>query len=113
MYDLFNRLESARKQLIAKRQMEILNLLLDRDQLEFEELARTLAGLYNSLGNPRKAFLRDITLLINLGAIKAEELENDRIQISIDLTWPLIMTEAAFFERMGQTPRSRTYPFLS
>jgi Fic family protein len=113
MHDLFNRLENARKQALAKRQMEILKLLLDKDQLEFDELARALGGLYNSLGNPRKAFLRDITLLINLGAIKAEEMEKDRVEISIDLTWPTIMTEAEFLERMGQAPRSRIWPFLT
>lgn len=113
MYDLFGRLERARKRVIAKRQIEILKLLLDKDQLELNELIKALSGLYKSLGNPRKAILRDITHLVNLGAIKAEEVEKNRIQISIDLTWPTTMTESEFFERIRQLPKAKTYPFLS
>ena len=113
MYDLFSRLESARKRVIAKRQIEILKLLLDKDQLELNELVKALSGLYKSLGNPRKAIVRDILHLMNLGAVKAEELGKNRIQISIDLTWPTTMTESEFFERIRQLSKAKTYPFLS
>src|SRR5262245_2943973 len=113
MYDLFNQLDSARKQVIAKRQIEILKLLLDKDQLELNELIKELSGLYKSLGNPRKAIVRDILILMNLGAVKAEELGKNRTQISIDLTWPTTMTESEFLERIRQLPKAKTYPFLS
>jgi Fic family protein len=113
MYDLFNRLESARKRVIAKRQIEILKLLLDKEQLELNELVKALGGIYKSLGNPRKAIVRDLLYLMNLGAVKAEELGKNRIQISIDLTWPTTMTESEFFERIRHLPKAKTYPFLS
>ena len=57
--------------------------------------------------------MRDILHLMNLGAVKAEELGKNRIQISIDLTWPTTMTESEFFERIRQLPKAKTYPFLS
>jgi Fic family protein len=112
MYDLFNQIEGARKQVIAKRQVEILKLLLDKDQLELNELARALDGLYKPLGNPRKAIMRDIVHLMNLGTIKAEEAEKNRILISIDLTWPTTITESEFFERVRQLPKVKAYPFF-
>jgi hypothetical protein len=49
---------------------------------------------------------------MNLGTIKVEEAERNRILISIDLTWPTTITESEFFERVRQLPKVKAYPFL-
>jgi hypothetical protein len=35
MYDLFNRLTTARKRVIAQRQLKMLNLLLEKDEMPY------------------------------------------------------------------------------
>ena len=70
MFDLLSRLPTKRKQIIAKRQVEILEVLLDRETIDLAELFMMLRGTYNSLKNPLKAAQRDIGQLVHLGAIK-------------------------------------------
>jgi len=59
MYDLFNRLKSARKRVIAERQIKILTMLLE-DDMTVRELADATGFLYGALKNPVKALMRDI-----------------------------------------------------
>ncbi len=58
MYNLFIRLQSIRKRIIAERQVEILKILLDSPHI-LENLHKKVHHLYKNLSNPNKAFIRD------------------------------------------------------
>ena len=69
MFDLFNRLKSAKKRVIAERQIKILTLLLERD-MTIDELIDATIGVYKELKNPVRALIRDISGLKQLQAIQ-------------------------------------------
>lgn len=114
MVDLFTRLMTTKKRVIAKRQMAILNLLLDNDDgLELAQLVRTMDASYSGLRNPRKAIIRDLSYLIEVGAIHAEAISPDnRLKLAVKLDWPTRITEGEFFERVKKYPRAKSLPFL-
>ncbi|MBM3264711.1 MAG: Fic family protein [candidate division Zixibacteria bacterium] len=111
MYDLFNRLKTARKRVIAERQIKMLTLLLESDQTLESLLIRT-AGMYGSLKNPVKAGLRDINGLILLKAVGFEKLPDNGYRLFARLEWPAEITETEFFRRIKDMPKARTYAFL-
>jgi Fic family protein len=113
MYDLFNRLRTPRKRVIVRRQLEILKLLLTVDSLDLEKLVSMTDGSYQALSNPRKAVIRDLNYLINLGAVSVNKLANGGgYKIAVRLEWPTEITETAFFERVRMLPKGKTYSFL-
>jgi Fic family protein len=113
MYDLFNRLKTPRRRVIAQRQIEILKLLLEVESIELSRLVRRLDGHYRSLKNPRKAVIRDLTDLIELQAVSAAKTESSgEVTVSVRLEWPSEITESAFFERIKQLPKAKTHAFL-
>lgn len=114
MFRLFKRLKTPKKRVIAERQLNILELLLESEKMGLVELMKKSAHFYEPhLKNPKKAVFRDLNYLINLGAITAEELEDHTIRISINLNWPTEITETAFFEKAKNFPRAKTHSFLS
>jgi len=115
MFDLFNRLQTPRKRVIAEREIEILKVLLETDWLEYTELWKQVAHLYSGLTSTRKAWTRDLTHLIRLKAIKYEKLADnkDKYRFAVRLEWPTEITETAFFESLKELPKSKTYNFLS
>jgi Fic family protein len=112
MYDLFNRLKTPRKRVIAERQLEVLRLLLEHESLEVEVLVAKANLTYEKLKSPRKAFIRDINELIALKAIQATRLDSGRFSIDIRLEWPTEITELEFFAQLKALPKARTHPFL-
>ena len=82
MHDLFKRLESDRKRVLAKRQLKILEVLLERDSLELNQLVTVVDRHYFQLKNPTKALIRDVNQLISLRAITAEKIEAGNYRIS-------------------------------
>jgi len=113
MYDLFNRLKSPRKRVIADRQLAILKHLLSSESILFEDLAQQLEPLYSARKSPRKAFYRDLTNLLQLGAITLARDESQRFRARINLDWPTQITESEFFKKIKEFPKSKTYRFLS
>ncbi len=111
MFDLFNRLKSARKRVIAERQIKILTLLLDRT-MTFEELIDATEGTYRALKNPVRALVRDINGLSQLQAISVRRLGEHEFQFSVRLEWPTEITETEFFKRVKEMPRAKTHGFL-
>lgn len=111
MYDLFKRLRTPRKRVIADRQLEILNLLLEHPQ-RLSELLRDTRDSYANLKNPAKALIRDISGLISLRAISVRKLETDDYEFSIRLEWPTEITETEFFRKIKDMPTAKTYSFL-
>lgn len=112
MYDLFNRLRTKRKRVIAQRQIEIMKVLLESEWIDFPGLLRRIRPLYTSLKIPDKAILRDLNYLIQLKAVKFEEWENT-YRIAIRLEWPTEITETRFFDYWKNLPRAKTHSFLS
>jgi Fic family protein len=111
MYDLFNRLESPRKRVIAKRQIEILNILLETEEMLWPELYKRTSNLYKGLSDPSRAVIRDLNSLIELGAIRWIEDGNKEIRFRINLEWPTQITESHFFEIIKRLPKVKPLSF--
>jgi Fic family protein len=118
MHELFTRLENTRKRVIVKRQLTLLEKLLNADgRLEFGELARGVKDEYDSRKAPLPALVRDINRLQALGAIRVDREEprpkNFVYYIDVRLDWPSKITETEFFAKLAALPKSKTYGFLS
>ena len=112
MYDLFSRLESKKKRVIAERQIEILKLLLREDSITLEQLVKTNIHRYSSLKNPEKALVRDLAQLIHLNAISVRRDDKKSLWIDLRLEWPTEITETDFFERVKSFPKAKTSSLL-
>lgn len=112
-HDLFTRLLSPRKSLIAKRQLQILEELLKRDETDFEELVKTLGDNYTSMKIPRKAIVRDVNHLSSLKAIFVNKTAENRFLIGVRLEWPSETTESSVFEAIRKLPKAKSRSFLS
>lgn len=112
MYDLFTRLESKKKRVIAERQIEILKLLLREDSVKLEQLVKTNIHRYSSLKNPEQALIRDLSQLMNLKAISLRRADKKTIWVDLRLEWPTEITETDFFERVKSFPQAKTSPLL-
>ena len=117
MHELFALLESTRKRVILKRQLDLLNYLLDKDgavalnQLR-QEVEREWEH-YASRKDPFAAIARDLVRLRELGAVTVRREEPSRdIYIGVNLDWPSTITDSEFFERLKRLPKSKTYGFL-
>ena len=106
MHDLFGRLESSRKRVIAKRQLQILELLLE-EEYTAEALWERMKSSYRGLRGPWKAFERDLGRLFGLEAIEADEREGVWY-VSVRLEWPAEISESEFFECMKKMPGAKT-----
>ncbi len=118
MYDLFDRLQSTRRRVIAKRQIQILKVLLRRDTIDMHELWRELfEANYKPLKDGWKAYIRDI---VNLDELEALRLRRDnssdgkkpRFFLQIRLEWATEVTETTFFEQAKKLPKAKTGMFL-
>lgn len=107
MYDLFGRLESKKKRVIAHRQIEILKLLLRENSIEVKALEQKTIQFYRSLNNPVHALLRDLHQLVNLKAVSVRQ-EQDKLWIDVRLEWPTEITQTAFFERVKNFPKAKS-----
>jgi Fic family protein len=112
--DLFHRLSSTKKRVIAKRQLSIISHLLERDKVIVPELYKAIKPEYQ-LKEPWTAFVRDVVALRNLGAVelifdtKDNPAPADKVWASIRLQWPTEITETAFFQKVRQMPRSKNF----
>jgi Fic family protein len=112
MFDLFNRLRTTRKRVIAERHIDILKRLLAVDKLTLEELTDQTAAGYKPLKNPYKALIRDINYLIRLKAIGYKRLPENRYELFARLEWPTKITETEFFRSLKEMPKAKTHGFL-
>ena len=118
MNELFVRLESSRKRVIVKRQLQLLNHLLDKDGgVDWATLVSEVQEHYESRKRPVEAIVRDVTRLADLGAVRItprrRENANFSIRISVNLDWPSTITETEFFEKLKTLPKSKSYSFLT
>ena len=112
MYDLFTRLESKKKRVIAERQIEILKLLLREDSVTFEQLVQAVIHRYHPLQNPGKALTRDLVQLLHLNAISVRQDDKRTRWIDLRLEWPTEITETDFFDRVKSFPKAKTSSLL-
>ena len=118
MHELFSKLESTRKRVIVKRQLRLLERLLNAEgRTELDELAQGVSDEYNSRKAPLSALVRDINRLQALGALRVDREEptpgNFVYYIDVRLDWPSRITETEFFVKLAALPKSKTYGFLS
>ena len=111
MFDLFGRLKSKKKRVVQERQIEILKLLLEHNQLEWSNLFKMMSHHYRDLSAPTPAIVRDITGLLALGAITPVKLEGDKTGFKIQLDWPEQITETEFFARLKKLPKAKSSLF--
>ena len=111
MHQMFSRLRSTRKRVMAKRQLEILSILLDREPAGVIELFSLLHSSYGKLRAPEKAYVRDLTYLLQLGAIRQKFIDS-RIYVSARLEWATEITETKFFAEMNKLPKAKTLAAL-
>ncbi len=117
MHELFARLQSTRKRVIVKRQLILLEHLLDAEEkTDFARLVESVNDHYASRKIPLHAIARDVNKLQSLGAIKIERERCDsqtaEYLITVNLDWPSTITETEFFSRIEQMPKSNTLSFL-
>lgn len=112
MFDLFARLRTPRKHVIAERQLEILKILLEVEWMDWHQLIKQTSTIYSRLSNPLHALVRDVNSLSSLRAIKVEKLEGGRFRLAVRLEWPSEITETEFFRKTRQLPKAKTLSFL-
>lgn len=112
MYDLFNRLQTPRKRVVAERQLAILRVLLDSYPIEIKALYHRVIQKYENLKTPAQAFLRDLSGLEEIRAIEANRKPSDTWEIKPRLEWPQEITETDFLKRIKSLPKAKSYSFL-
>jgi Fic family protein len=109
MHDLFGRLKTPRKRVIAERQVRLLSALLSVDGvMSLPELLNHTAVQYNDMKSGVKAFLRDLSGLSELGAVELSRDAGGNWQFNANLDWPQNITETAFFEAVKKMPKAST-----
>lgn len=111
-HELFGRLTSPRKRVIAERQLDILNQLLAVDKMDYHNLMKFNMSKYGNLKKSAQALYRDLQNLHNLGAIQFEKVGEERWDVSVKLEWPKLITETEFFKKLKDQPKARTLSFL-
>jgi Fic family protein len=110
MFDLFLRLESPRRRVMAKRRLAILGLLLAASgPISMREMIDKTREHYTSLKNHMKAVTRDLSSLIHLRAIR---FDRETSSFSVNLDWPQEITETEFFQRIKTLHRAKALSFL-
>jgi Fic family protein len=110
--DLFHRLSSTRKRVIADRQLAIIHLLLEEGEMDVYVLFRRLKAIYN-LRNPWGAFTRDLFPLDNLGAVELDFNKTKSVQVKLRLSWPTEITETEFFRKTRDMPKVKNLKYLA
>ena len=116
MAELFVRLESTRKRVILRRQLELLSLLLDKEKpYDWWRFVAEANHLYTKHKDRRAAITRDVSKLLALDAVKVEwdQAGQGWPLISVNLDWPSTITETEFFEKIKELPKSKDYSFLT
>ena len=91
--DLFGRLASPRKRVMSSRHVQLLDLLLDQNEMTLVEISTRTRHFY-TVKNPQKALVRDLNYLIQLQAMTATKLPEEKgFLLAINLAWPTQITE--------------------
>lgn len=107
---LFGKLRSPRRRVLAQRQLEILEILLDAGPIKPPDLIVRGRPLYLGLKYPDRAMVRDLFGLLELSAIIL-----DQGRIAANLDWPQLFAEAELLDRYENMPSaaSTTHPAMA
>ena len=107
---LFGKLRSPRRRVLAQRQLEILDILLDAGPTEPPDLIVRGRALYLGLKYPDRAMVRDLFGLLELSAIML-----DQGRIAPNLDWPQLFAESELLDRYENMPSaaSTTHPAMA
>jgi Fic family protein len=116
MSQMYGRLSSTRKRALAKRQVSILERLVDKDvPWNLTILYNSVESDYRGLNSIGKAFVRDINHLSELKAIVVTRVSHqpgghvwDAYQVEVRLEWPTEITETEFYSQMSRLPTAKT-----
>jgi Fic/DOC family len=100
MGTLFGDLQTGKKRNMVGRQIGILDLVLQDGEQPTRQVYYRMAPDYASLRNPWKAFLRDVSDLVEIGAV-----QETTALLSARLSWPAEITPARFLEHYNQPAR--------
>jgi Fic family protein len=116
MHDLFGRLQTQRKAIIAKRHIQILNIMLQKKEMQVSEVFALTEHIYTGLKAGGKARIRDLIHLLDLGALKMRHEKagekDSKSFMYVNLDWPKEITHNGFMERVKKLPRVKEYSFL-
>ena len=96
---LFSQLRSPRRRVLADRQLQMLETLLDSGPLDLETFLNRMSENYHQLKHQSRALVRDVVGLINLNAV----LLNDET-VRVNLQWPQEMSQSDLIERYERMP---------
>ena len=96
---LFGQLRSPRRRVLAERQLQILDILLDGGSIGLGDLMNQAHVHYEGLKFPVNALVRDVVGLFELSAIT---LDGERISVNLD--WPQQFSESELLERYENMP---------
>ena len=96
---LFGQLRSPRRRVLAERQLQALETLLDNDSMHVIDLIRHTNPNYRNLRYPDRAQVRDLVGLIDLGAM---ELNGEHVRVNLE--WPQQFSESELLERYENMP---------
>ncbi|SRR6266436_9986374 len=117
MHKMYGRLKSARKRTLAKRQLAILDILLQTENyMNVEDLMVAVTKDYSKLAKPAKAFVRDLNQLLSLNALGLTKTEKplpgrgyfSQFSVMARLEWPMEITETKFYEEINKLPPAKT-----
>lgn len=109
MAQLHRHLKSPRKKVIAERQVRILEVLLECQEIGFEEFVGRLMPLYKKLKFEGKAISRDLNGLVSLGAITITKLNpvNPLQVVRPRLEWPTEITQTELYRKLHELPKAK------
>lgn len=96
---LFSKLRSPRRRVLAQRQLQILEILLDVGPSTVYDLVQRVRELYGSLKHPTRALWRDLIGLLEISAIALKD-----NQVAANLDWPRESSESEILERYENLP---------
>ena len=98
-HSLFGRLRSPRRRVLAERQLQIMEVLLDGGPLELSDLLVQVREHYTSLKFPIRAVARDLRGLLSLRAVYRDE-----TIIAANLDWPQQFSESELLDLYENLP---------
>ncbi len=96
---LFGQLRSPRRRVLAERQLQILETLLDSPSIEPRDFFRRTLAHYQNLKHPDRAQVRDLIGLFDLGAVVFHD-----NHISINMEWPQQFSRSELLDRYEHMP---------
>ena len=109
MGHMYGRLQSTRKRGLARRQLAILQRLLDESgPVDHEELYNFLYREYENLKGAKNAYIKDLNYLSGLRAINVIKNKQGQFLVSVRLDWATEVTETKFYEELENMPEAKS-----